>query len=107
MKKGDRKIVIRTKTVDRCYKCRKFTTLEGARKFAKKWIGEQVDCSAYRATSTYGSLRAEIEGATFYEIYDDPKDKASGFWDRHQWVTVNGVDRIATIGDADSPPELL
>lgn len=54
-----------------CYRGtrRVFKTLEGARKFAQKWVGEAPEMGSYYAVSGDGVGKVTCEGCTLYDLF--------------------------------------
>ena len=73
-KKGTRKITLRYESVDGFREAKKFTTLKGARAYAKRRIGNPFDIGSYYAVSADGIGRLEAEGASLAELLDGDAD---------------------------------
>ena len=69
--KGTRDITMRYRSLDHYSVTRHFTTLEGARKCAWKWVGEtpSVSLGFSYAVSDDGIGKVEVSGATFAEVF--------------------------------------
>jgi len=77
MAKGTRDIRTSYRTVDRYYESRRFKTLAGARKYARKRMGENCDYGMSYAVDMYGTGRLRVTGATLTELFskdEDPRD---------------------------------
>lgn len=79
---GGREIVVRLTTIDHYHKRGKFKTLEGARKFAHRYVGPHPDISATfgYAVGAYGDAKITWEGCTAAELFPEEPEtsKAAG-----------------------------
>lgn len=68
-----REIVVRYSSIDHCHKRGKFKTIEGARKFAHKWVGSHPDVSLHfgYAVSDDGIGKVEWDGCTAADLFPD------------------------------------
>jgi len=67
--KGTRDIKVSYRSIDRCSKSRRFKTLEGAQRFAQKWVGETPEMGASYAVSGDGIGKVTVTGATLAELF--------------------------------------
>lgn len=81
-KKGTRDIRVRYSTIDRYYESRRFKTLEGARRYAARWIGETPDIgySFGYAVSADGIGKITVDGATLDELFPASADATIERW---------------------------
>jgi hypothetical protein len=62
-------ITVRYSSIDHFRKTRKFKTLEGARKFATHYVGENPDMGSSYAVSFDGVGKIEVEGCSLNELF--------------------------------------
>lgn len=65
-------IRIHYSTLDRYNERRKFKTLDGARKYAHKWVGEHPEIGSFYAVSGDGGGKVTVEGCTLAELFPEP-----------------------------------
>lgn len=77
-----REIKVHYSSVDRYSKTAKFKTLEGARKFAHRYVGEHPDMGGSYAVSYDGIGTIRVEGATLQELFpgDDEEGTGADYW---------------------------
>jgi hypothetical protein len=66
---SDIDIRVRVETLDHLRKTRRFKTLEGARRFAQRWVGEAPDLGSWYAVSFDGIAKVTVSGATLADIF--------------------------------------
>ena len=77
-----RDIRLTCRTVDRCRKTARFTTIEGARRFAHRWIGEQANLGPGYAVSFDGVATLTADGCSLAELWPPRTTPVPGR-DRH------------------------
>ncbi len=80
--KGTRDIRVRYSSIDRCYINRRFRTLEGARRFAVRYVGETPDIgyTFNYAVSADGIGKVTVSGATLAELFPAAADDTIERW---------------------------
>jgi len=84
MAKSKRDISVLYESIDRFCQRRKFKTVKGASKFARKWVGDHPEQGSYYAVSFDGVGKVSWSGATFDELFPRPEPAKSddyGFGD--------------------------
>ena len=71
---SDTRIVIRYRTIDRFSERRVFTTLKGARAYARKRLGDSFDIGTGYAVSGDGIGKVMVEGIGLHELLEQPVD---------------------------------
>lgn len=71
-------IKVKYSTIDRFSQKRTFKTLEGAQKYAQKWVGEtpEISTTFQYAVSSDGTGKIEVEGCSIRKLF--PKLAESG-----------------------------
>ena len=65
-------ITVTYTSIDRLRKRRKFKTIEGARRFAHKWVGAHPDIGGWYAVASDGIGKVEWSGITAAELFPAP-----------------------------------
>lgn len=68
------KITVLYESIDRFRKKRTFKTLEGARKFATHYVGEDADIGSFYAVSCDGVGKITVDGCTLRELFTGKAD---------------------------------
>jgi hypothetical protein len=71
-----REIVVTFSTIDHHRERRVFKTLEGARKYAQKKLGEHPDMGSTYAVGAYGDAKIEVRGCALAELFPERKEQA-------------------------------
>lgn len=103
-------IKLRYSSVDRVSKRGSFKTLEGARKWAQRWVGEAPDLGGWYAVSFDGVGKVEvISGCQLVELFprcapiEEPDYQPRGVWINGEFWPDDGDEDY----DADPfPPDL-
>lgn len=75
-----RDILVRFSSYDGGLKTARFKTLDGARRFAQKYVGKHPDISETYgyAVSDYGDAKIQVRGATLQELFPSPEELEVG-----------------------------
>ncbi len=82
MTRDRRDIRVRYSSIDRCYINRRFRTLEGARRFAARYVGEtpEIGYTFNYAVSADGIGKITVDGATLTELFPRSADDTIERW---------------------------
>lgn len=69
-------ITVRYSSIDHYHKTSQFKTLEGARKFAVRCVGEHPDFGSTYAVSDDGVGKVTVEGCTLRDLFEGEATKA-------------------------------
>jgi hypothetical protein len=70
-------ITVRYSSIDRFRETRRFKTLDGARKYATNWVGENAELGSRYAVSFDGIGKVEVEGCTLQELFHGVSSKGA------------------------------
>lgn len=65
------KITVVYRSIDRYRERRTFKTIEGARKFAHKWVGAHPEIGSTYAVSGDGMGKVTVNGATLADLFPE------------------------------------
>jgi len=66
------KIKVKYSSIDRYSESRTFATLDGARRYARKWLGDNFDVGGWYAVSWDGVGKVQVSGdATLRDLFPD------------------------------------
>ena len=108
-------ITVRYSSIDHYRKTRKFKTIEGARKFAVHYVGENPDMGSSYAVSFDGVGKITVDGCTLNELFYGKKPESGAYevWYTHiyeegPYVSTNiKAGSYATIFEANIHAEKL
>jgi hypothetical protein len=74
-------IKVRYSSIDGFSKTAKFKTMNGARKFAHKWVGEHPEIGSHYAVAGDGVGKVTVEGTTLAELFPNTLGAPDEEWD--------------------------